>query len=1029
MNGVVRRLAIRVMGPPEMLLADSPLFLGTAKARALLFYLAVNRQPHSRDHLVALLWAEMPESNARRNLTATLSTLRKDLADFILVDRDQIALNPDSLVQVDLFRLHYLIAQARETDDVSPLHEAASLYRGPFLHGFTVKNAGAFEEWQLREASRLHESMMHLLTQLVTQAITNDDNAHGIEYALRLLEIEPWYEQAHRQLMRLYAQSGRTETALAQFEACRELLETELGQLPGDETLQLYEQLKAGHTQLPHNLPPQNNTFVGRQPELAHVVAKLQAGDCRLLTVIGAGGMGKTRLAIESARQLLDSSAPIAEPHFKDGIYLIELATLEPGQNSAEQLASMVGDILDISFHQAASLEDQLRSFLRGKSMLLIFDNFEQLLARDAHPPELKFLESLLTDTNAIKLLVTSRERLNIQAEWVLLLDGLDYPAKASSIEELRGYAAIDLFARRGQQASHNFQLTEADIEPIISLCQSLEGLPLGIELAATWSRFLSPADIVAELQSGLDAIERTARNMPARHRNLFAVIDYSWRLLSPNEQTILRRLAVFRGGFDRFAARKTVGASLSQLVRLADKSLLRYSEAGRYSMHNLLAQFTREELAKNQAESWDSHLKYAIYYADLARQSHHLYFSGDYPRSIEQLRLEIVNIRAACQWLLTQIRAGRYLDELIPILDQYCEPLNYYFQQHTLQTEGIEFFSQAKRVLEQAEVPAALRQLNTITLARYKVRLAELHYFRGDYAEIPALLESSIPIFKAEGLLDDEGLAVDVLALINRRRGEYARTKELGLRCQRLYEKSGNPVGYIRAISHIALVAADEGDYPLAVKTGRQIVERYRQLNDLPRLTRWLANLGNTNIRAGNYLQAKPLLEEAIVHARGSNNRFSLVITLTNLGHVHSELGQFREAEAYLNESLQLSRELGNRRWIAINLDGLAANASLQRRWLDVETFARQALPFTVEIKSDADTMGIISRLAHAWAHLGSPEEALRILSFVAEHPASLRFDKEKNAALLEALRRKYEEPEPAANLAALIYWIQQQE
>ena len=544
-------LALSLLGTLEIKLGETPVTLATAKARALLVYLAVTGQPHRREKLLDLLWSDLTEAKARRNLTATLSSLRKQVGDYIIVESDTIAFDFAQPHWIDSAEFTNYLNEAQSTHDTTKLREAVSLYHGDFLAGFSVKNAFVFEEWVLTEAGRLREQIVQALLLLVEAAIDSNETAIGLDHAARLLVIEPWMEQAHRYMMVLYAQSGRIEAALAQYATCRDVLAEELGVEVSAETSELYERLQSGILQVPHNLPPQPNAFIGRQKELQLAASNLRDPACRLLTIVGAGGIGKSRLAIEVARKQLTGGVMV-EGGYTDGIYFVPLATIDSAEATTTALVSAIAATIGFDFHTATSPRQQLLTFLQDKAQLLLLDNFEQFLAHNEAHGTLDFLVALLHKAHRVNLLITSRELLKLQEEWVLSLEGLDYPSEASMGADgqlLEQYSAIALFMKRAHQARIGFELTSAEAPDVIRLCQLLEGLPLGVELAASWLRVLSCSEIVAEIESGLEALEATTRNLPQRHRSLQAVIDYSWRLLSSQEQRLYNGCRYFAVG------------------------------------------------------------------------------------------------------------------------------------------------------------------------------------------------------------------------------------------------------------------------------------------------------------------------------------------------------------------------------------------------------------------------------------------------------------------------------------------------
>jgi len=651
-------LTLRLLGTPQVTRAGVPVtgFI-SAKAQGLLYYLAVTGRPHTREALAGLFWSDMPEVQAGKNLRNALSNLRSLAGQNLLITRQEVVFDRSSPYWLDVEAFLATLGDAA-TRDLGALHRAVELYQGDFLDGFYVGDALAFEEWVLGRRSLLKGHVLQALHTLVTRHLEREEYAAGIDYANSLLAIEPWREETHRHLMILLARSRQRSAALAQYETCRRVLARELQVEPMPETTLLYEHIRAVVAPPPHNLPPQPTAFVGRQAELAEVARFLNNPGAQLLTLVGPGGIGKTRLALQAAARCVEPEAQY-EAHFADGVFVVPLAPGLPGVADAPpSLIAAMADALNFSFQGPVHPQAQLLAYLREKHMLLVLDNFEHLVA------EARQLGDILRLAPGIKLLVTSRVRLNLQEEWLLEVTGLDYPASADGqpAEErrpLEAYSAIALFVQQARRMRPGFALDAASEPAVVRICQLAEGVPLAIELAASWLRVLSGPEILAELEHGLDFLTSSLQNIPARHRSLRAVFEHSWALLSPVEQALFRRLSAFRGGFRREAAAAVVGASLPLLAGLADKSLVRRNADGRYEVHELLRQYADEHLRADPAEFAQVHDQHCHYYADLLT-TYQPQLRGAGPElqaAMAVLNAERENVRAAWNWAVEHRR------------------------------------------------------------------------------------------------------------------------------------------------------------------------------------------------------------------------------------------------------------------------------------------------------------------------------------------------------------------------------------
>ncbi|MCA9921950.1 MAG: hypothetical protein KC421_06255, partial [Anaerolineales bacterium] len=577
------------------------------KAEALLVYLACNPRLHARETLATLLWDELPQQRSLANLSVLLTSLRKQLAPFLHISRHEIGMNQEADFVVDAVTLAAAMESVSHRTGLTRstavhMAQAVALYQGPFLAGFYVRQANNFSEWAILEQERLQQLAIHGMSQLVEFYAQRQQWPEGIGLGQRLVNLDPMREESQRQLMWLFALSGQRPAALEQYQTCLDVLEAELGVEPAAETTALYERIKEGDFEQAdagrifrgavdgettasvrtlHNLPADTTSFVGREQELAHIRERLNLPACRLLTIVGPGGVGKTRLALTAARR--------QRSQYLDGVWFVPLASLP----SADFWETAVADALGFSFSGNDDPRTQLINFLRQKEILLVLDNFEHLLTEKG----VGLVTALLTQAPECQLLISSRERLNLQAEWLLEVEGLPYPTGTQS-ENRPVVGAIELFQQRAQQVLPDFQLNASRLPLVTEIVSLLAGMPLGIELAAANLRYFDLGDIAAGIRESVDFLQTSRRDMPQRHRSLRAVIDRSWQALSDAEQAAFMALSVFRGRFSTQAALAVLKTNPAVLHTLVDKSLLQRSENGRLQMHNILRQYAADRLA-----------------------------------------------------------------------------------------------------------------------------------------------------------------------------------------------------------------------------------------------------------------------------------------------------------------------------------------------------------------------------------------------------------------------------------------------
>ena len=646
----------------------------STKAQALLCYLAVTGRPHLRAALATLFWGEASEAKARKNLRDVLSNLRRLLEPHLTVTRDAVAFAHGAPYWLDVRQFQDEIKAASAGSlsadrQVERLWAALALYKGDLLHGFHVRDAAEFDEWARGLREQLRQQVLDALQLLADYHLSRDEHEQSMGALRRLLTIDPWAEGVHRQLMRQLMHRGQREVALQQYEVCRRTLEAELGLEPAAETIDLYEQIRAGRvlTRHPsaqlapsrrHNLPAAPTSLLGRETELAHVDALMHAPDSRLVTICGPGGVGKTSLALQVARAALT--------RFQDGVWFVDLTALtDPALVSAA-----IARVLDIQESGNQGLGASLEAYLRDRQLLLVVDNFEHLLG--AAP----VIARLLAATTRLVVLATSRAPLHVRGEHELPLDPLA-PPETTDLATVALSPAARLFVERAQAILPSFQLTPANAREIAEICAHLDGMPLAIELAAARVKLLPPHDLLLRLEQRvpgrLKVLAGGARDLPERHQTLRATLNWSYNLLSAYEQRLFRWLAVF-GSSCTLAAVEAVCADmdasidiLEGVASLLDKSLIRQAPLPasgnrrsltiepRFSMFETIREYARE-LLERSGEAKVLHARHAEYYVRLAEQVEPALSGG--PQQATLLRWlveEHDNLRLAFTWAVQE--------------------------------------------------------------------------------------------------------------------------------------------------------------------------------------------------------------------------------------------------------------------------------------------------------------------------------------------------------------------------------------
>ncbi len=543
-------LTFHLLGGYSINDGDNPITdLRSRTAEALLIYLACHERPLSRQFLADFFWDDRTQKQAAANLRSILSTLRKRVGDYLITERQTIAFNRETSFWLDsadferqIQALQPLINQPTPLDEdtAQKLEATLALYQGDFLDGFHLSESRGFEEWIVISRERLRRLAVIGLRRLVQYHLANGRYQSGITFADRLIAADPYNEEAQRQRMWLLLRSGSRHAALQSYQAFHDLLAADLSVEPALATTAVYDRINRLTYPPPNNLPQLSTPFVGREEEISDLQADLTRPNCRLISLIGPGGVGKTTLVTQVGQQL----SRFQTGYFLDGIWFVPLAPVQ----SVQFMVTAIAKSLGLTLKGTSAPREQLLNHLKERELLLILDNMEQLLIDDEDA--LTLLDDILEQASAVKLLVTSRERLNLREEQIFDIDGLPYPDEATiGLESAVQYSAVTLFIQEAKRISRRFAANDENIQVIIRLCQLLEGMPLGLEMAAAWVRQDPVESILAQLQQSFDGLATTWRNIPERHRSLRAVFDHSWRLLTAEEQRGFVQLAVFQGG------------------------------------------------------------------------------------------------------------------------------------------------------------------------------------------------------------------------------------------------------------------------------------------------------------------------------------------------------------------------------------------------------------------------------------------------------------------------------------------------
>jgi predicted ATPase/DNA-binding XRE family transcriptional regulator len=729
------------------------------------------------------------------------------------------------------------------------------------------------------------------------------------------------------------------------------------------------------------NLPISPTPLIGRERELEQLSQLLRDPQCRMLTLVGPGGIGKTRLAVETAAQVRD--------FFANDVYFIPLAPV----NAISFIVPMIASALGFIFQSASGTDPktQLFNYLEEKQILLLADNLEHLLSE----PGIEILSELLANAPQVKLLATSRESLRFQEEWIFEVHGLPVPEDPQA-EGFAQDTSVELFLQRARRAHVEFNATPEDFYAIIHICHLVDGMPLAIELAATWVRALACAEIAKEIERSLDFLSISARNIPARHRSMRAVFDHSWKLLSEEEKLVLVRLSVFRGGFSREAAEQVAAATLAVLSALVTKSLIRRSGAERYDLHELIQQFAAEQFSEQLQEQTTTRARHCSYYLTYFGQADERLRSSVQRQTLAELTAEMDNFRVAWDWAVTH---GEFV-----LIEQTMRTFWMLYDTRGWLQEGLEMLGRAVSTLERTQKGSSPNLTNQVALGHILTSHAVLATRLGQQEQAQATLERALEILRP---LDEPRILVETitfLGLVMEFTGNYPGASEFyteGL-------EIATAIGDRWCAALCRLLLAGEGSLRLPTNTPensheqlQSVVAEWHTIGD-PRLTAVaLQNLAWMAVKLGFYDEARQSLEESVLLNTSIGDRWNLGFTYRGLGLIAQAQGEHLQAVDMFRKSLDTLTEVGARQDQARVQVEMGHSFFAQGNDTEAERGWRGALRVTMETQGTFVALEALVGIATLKAKQRDIEQALELTLLVLNHPASLPETKNRASAL----------------------------
>ncbi len=722
------------------------------------------------------------------------------------------------------------------------------------------------------------------------------------------------------------------------------------------------------------NLPIQPTPFIGRQREVLRLQNLLLRPDVRLVTLVGPGGTGKTRLALEVAGKILSELVADTElnradtPHalFSDGVWFVSLSTI----NDPNVVASTIAHTLGVLEVRGRAILKDLQENLRDKWMLLLLDNFEQVVA--AAP----LVAELLTTCPRLKLLITSRASLHIQAEHEFPVPPLMVPdrKRLPPAASLSQYDAVALFIERAVAVNQDFAVTNENAPAVAEICAQLDGLPLAIELAAARVKLLPPQALLARLSRRLKLLTGGARDLPARQQTMRNTIAWSYDLLNPAEKQLFQRLSVFVGGCTLAAAAAVCNSQavgeielLDGLARLVDESLLRQQEEPggepRFSMLETIRDYGLEQLAASGEEP-TIRQRHAEFFLNLAVQGEREIRGPQQVNWLDRLEIEHDNLRA----VLEGCQATGAVDNLLRL----AGALSWFWSRRG-------YFIEGRGRLD--SILAISADVVSTDRGKALYGAGSLAALQSDYATARLLLEQSVAIFRQLGDAWHVALALSDLGFTANHLTDRLAARQYLAESIALFRSLGERWGLALALNNLGHTAYVQGEYASAQASYSESRALFEVVGDKWGIADTLSNLGLMAYYLGDFTAARHLHEDSLAIWRELGDKRDIAAALGSLGYVGLAQGDYASATAFFEDSLNLHRELGSRGGIALALNGLGEVARCQGDYPRAEPFYTEAL----SIRRQAGHVGvasILSNLGYVRLYRGDPRHATELFT-----------------------------------------------
>jgi len=920
--------SVQVLGGLSIMNSEGELIeISSRKAEAIVVYILFSDKASvEREEIATLLWGEMSETRALTNLRVTLAAIKKQCRDLLIISRRRISLNPDIVIESDRSKLEATIdtslANGLDKKELSleqarAVSEKMTLYRGDFLQGFFIRKAIAFEDWAAYEREYLRRRIIDVSQMLIPAYRRNNLLHEAIQSANQLVHIDSFNDAAYQWLIELYALNGQREKSLETYRDYKQLLAEEIGVEPTEEVAALAAAVRDGSLApetpavkvveksalpVPNNIPMELSPFFGRRTELAQLRDYLHNPHMRLVTMIGQGGTGKTRLAIEAAHQNIRL--------FPDGVWFIKLESVV----SADLMLPEIYKVLGITYPQRERAQDELVAYLNGHHILMVLDNFEHLLDASA------VISDVIQRTENSKVIVTSREMTGLPEETNMFLDGLagrqgDDDPENITIKNLS--VAGKMFLERTRRIKPGFEPKEKDVVLIEEICDQVARLPLGIELAAAGLKTRTLQALHDHISEDIMLLKSDQPELPERQRSLLSVFNTFWEQLAEDEQLLISRLSTFCGVVTRDAARQVAGVSVFFLSSLVSRGFLKRVGAYGYRAHSMHRQFVRKKLKENPREFMEVSEKHRDYYFNMLQRIVRSLRDSPQKGMLDELEEEMCNIRSALHFTIDKGEKQKGL--------AFCELLMPFWKIRGYYQEGYHWLDQ---------VFALEGETNPVMESSALCAAAKLVSVLGDHETAESYSRKSLRIATDTG--DQHGIAraLNSLGASLAERGEAEKAEEIYNESLEIYRNLRVQQAIAGTLVNLANMEIKSGDNATASGMLGEAEKSFNLVGDSVGVTHVLLAQARIALVEKQTKKSLKILHDALEKAWGLSAREELTQLYVMLAQAHAQLKSWEVCVQWL----ALAR-------MAVRRYKLPLSASEERVEKDVQAQAKEAL------------------------------------------------------------------------------------